>query len=194
MICPYCKKETPSRSRRCPECGLKQPKRRWRPSRRTVFIVVLAWVAVALLSGIINSMVGNPAQPDSSSSNLEESAATQQTVQSEEETMPSSSAESAPSSQAPAEESSGATSQPPVSSQAAGTDKQEAPQQEPPQPVQSQPEQSQPPQPEQSQMVWIVQNGKTYHLSPDCSNMKSPYQVSLTDAVNSGRRPCKKCF
>ncbi len=184
MICPYCKKEIPSRSRRCPECGLKQPKRRWRPSRRTVFIVVLAWVAVALLSGIINSMVGNPAQPDSSSSNLEESAATQQTVQSEEETMPSSSAEPAPSSQAPAEESSGATSQPPVSSQAAGTDKQEAPQ----------PVQSQPPQPEQSQMVWIVQNGKTYHLSPDCSNMKSPYQVSLTDAVNSGRRPCKKCF
>lgn len=41
--------------------------------------------------------------------------------------------------------------------------------------------------------VWITEKGKRYHASPDCSNMKAPYRVSLNDAQDMGRTPCTKC-
>ncbi|MGG7164050.1 hypothetical protein [Clostridium ihumii] len=42
--------------------------------------------------------------------------------------------------------------------------------------------------------VWISQTGKKYHSNPNCSNMKTPTQVSLEDAQSLGLTPCKKCY
>lgn len=46
----------------------------------------------------------------------------------------------------------------------------------------------------QSQMVWITAKGKKYHRSSSCSNMKSPYQVTVEEAEASGRSKCSKCY
>lgn len=45
-----------------------------------------------------------------------------------------------------------------------------------------------------TQDVWIPISGKKYHKTAECSNMKSPTSVSLTEAVNKGYEPCKKCY
>lgn len=43
-------------------------------------------------------------------------------------------------------------------------------------------------------MVWISGKGKKYHSNPDCSNMKNPSQVTISEAESRGRGPCKKCY
>ena len=42
--------------------------------------------------------------------------------------------------------------------------------------------------------VWIVDTGYAYHNSKDCSNMKAPYQITLSEAQRLDRSPCKKCY
>lgn len=43
-------------------------------------------------------------------------------------------------------------------------------------------------------MVWIPKSGSKYHSDPECSNMKDPTQVSLSQAESLGYTPCKKCW
>ncbi len=43
-------------------------------------------------------------------------------------------------------------------------------------------------------MVWIPKSGSKYHSDPECSNMKDPAQVSLSQAESMGYTPCKKCW
>lgn len=46
----------------------------------------------------------------------------------------------------------------------------------------------------QTQTVWRANNtSKVYHLSKDCSNMKSPTSMTLQEAQNLGLKPCSKC-
>lgn len=42
--------------------------------------------------------------------------------------------------------------------------------------------------------VWISGTGSKYHSNPNCSNMSSPTQISLSDAEARGYEPCKKCY
>lgn len=42
--------------------------------------------------------------------------------------------------------------------------------------------------------VWIPRTGSKYHSNPNCSNMKNPSQVSLSQAQSWGYEPCKKCY
>ncbi|MBY6916076.1 ComEC/Rec2 family competence protein [Clostridium botulinum] len=45
-----------------------------------------------------------------------------------------------------------------------------------------------------SNSVWIAnKTSKVYHSSKDCSNMKSPSEISLEDAQAKGLKPCSKC-
>lgn len=44
------------------------------------------------------------------------------------------------------------------------------------------------------QMVWVSGSGECYHSNPNCSNMRSPWEVPLSQAENMGRRPCSKCY
>lgn len=46
----------------------------------------------------------------------------------------------------------------------------------------------------QETMVWIPKSGSKYHSDPDCSNMKDPSQVSLSQAESLGYTSCKKCW
>ena len=46
----------------------------------------------------------------------------------------------------------------------------------------------------QETMVWIPKSGSKYHSDPECSNMKDPTQVSLSQAESMGYTPCKKCW
>ena len=46
----------------------------------------------------------------------------------------------------------------------------------------------------QETMVWIPKSGSKYHRDPECSNMKDPAQVSLSQAESMGYTPCKKCW
>lgn len=41
--------------------------------------------------------------------------------------------------------------------------------------------------------VWISNSGKRYHTIPECSNMKNPSAVSLSEAIASGRDACRDC-
>lgn len=43
-------------------------------------------------------------------------------------------------------------------------------------------------------LVWIPRSGTKYHRSQACSNMKSPTEVPLSEAVDRGFTPCKKCY
>lgn len=47
---------------------------------------------------------------------------------------------------------------------------------------------------EQQDMVWVNGTGKKYHRRSDCSNMKNAYQVTVEEAENMGKDPCKKCY
>ncbi len=49
------------------------------------------------------------------------------------------------------------------------------------------------PAPEQTQMVWLPKSGTKYHYKSTCSNMKSPTEVTITEAINRGYGPCSKC-
>lgn len=42
--------------------------------------------------------------------------------------------------------------------------------------------------------VWCTTNGSKYHSSAGCSNMKSPTQLSLLEALEAGLNPCGKCY
>lgn len=42
-------------------------------------------------------------------------------------------------------------------------------------------------------MVWLPSSGEKYHSKPNCSNMKSPRQVSLESAERQGYTPCSRC-
>ena len=37
-------------------------------------------------------------------------------------------------------------------------------------------------------------NGTKYHSNPNCSNMKNPIEISLSEAEARGYEPCKKCY
>lgn len=41
--------------------------------------------------------------------------------------------------------------------------------------------------------VWISKSGKRYHTIPECSNMKNPSPVTLSEAIASGRDACRDC-
>ena len=43
------------------------------------------------------------------------------------------------------------------------------------------------------EMVWIPKTGSKYHSRSDCSNMKTPSQMPLNEAINQGYEPCKRC-
>ena len=44
-------------------------------------------------------------------------------------------------------------------------------------------------------LVWIPTNGGTkYHNKSSCSNMKSPIQVTKSEAINQGFTPCGRCY
>lgn len=45
-----------------------------------------------------------------------------------------------------------------------------------------------------SDMVWISRTGSKYHCDPSCSNMKSPSNISLSDAKDLGLTACSKCY
>lgn len=42
-------------------------------------------------------------------------------------------------------------------------------------------------------MVWVSRTGKRYHNDPDCSGMKNPSQIPLSDAERRGLTPCNTC-
>lgn len=44
------------------------------------------------------------------------------------------------------------------------------------------------------EMVWIPRSGSRYHSNPDCSGMKDPQEVPLSDAEAQGYTPCQKCY
>ena len=62
-----------------------------------------------------------------------------------------------------------------------------------PAPTQPTPTQPAPAQPQES-MVWIPKSGKKYHDNANCSNMKNPSQVTVSQAVSAGYTPCSKCY
>ena len=53
--------------------------------------------------------------------------------------------------------------------------------------------QTEPPQTSQT-LVWIVEDGTRYHCKSTCSNMRSPYQVSIETAQSYGLTACKRCY
>lgn len=42
--------------------------------------------------------------------------------------------------------------------------------------------------------VYVPQSGSKYHSNPNCSNMKNPTAISLSEAQARGYQPCKKCY
>ena len=48
--------------------------------------------------------------------------------------------------------------------------------------------------PASSGKVWITKTGKKYHNNPDCSQMKSPIEIDLLEAIEKGYTPCGKCY
>ncbi|OSA97762.1 UNVERIFIED_ORG: MBL fold protein [Clostridium botulinum] len=45
-----------------------------------------------------------------------------------------------------------------------------------------------------SNTVWVAnKTAKVYHSSKECSNMKNPTKISLSDAQEKGLKPCSKC-
>ena len=50
------------------------------------------------------------------------------------------------------------------------------------------------PEEEQKTMVWIAGNGTKYHRKSTCSNMESPQQIELEQAISWGYEACKRCY
>ena len=48
--------------------------------------------------------------------------------------------------------------------------------------------------PAASGKVWVTKTGKKYHSNPNCSQMKSPVEMDLLEAIEKGYEPCGKCF
>lgn len=42
-------------------------------------------------------------------------------------------------------------------------------------------------------MVYVSSTGSKYHHNPNCSGMNSPQRVTISQAINMGLEPCKKC-
>ena len=42
--------------------------------------------------------------------------------------------------------------------------------------------------------VWVTTSGKKYHNNPSCSQMKSPIEMDLLEAIEKGYEPCGKCY
>ena len=42
--------------------------------------------------------------------------------------------------------------------------------------------------------VWITKSGKKYHNNSTCSQMKSPVEIDLLEAIEKGYEPCGKCY
>ena len=42
--------------------------------------------------------------------------------------------------------------------------------------------------------VWVTKSGTKYHASANCSNMKAPIAMSMTQALEKGYSACKKCW
>ena len=42
--------------------------------------------------------------------------------------------------------------------------------------------------------VYVTKSGKKYHNNPNCSNMKNPIKISITEAKQSGRDACSNCY
>lgn len=45
-----------------------------------------------------------------------------------------------------------------------------------------------------NQKVWIPQNGSKYHSNKNCSNMKNPDYVTISEAERRGYEPCENCY
>ena len=45
-----------------------------------------------------------------------------------------------------------------------------------------------------SETVWITASGRKYHADPGCSNIKNASEIPLSQALERGLAPCKKCF
>lgn len=41
--------------------------------------------------------------------------------------------------------------------------------------------------------VWISGSGSKYHSKSDCSGMESPTEITLQEALDMGKEPCKRC-
>lgn len=46
----------------------------------------------------------------------------------------------------------------------------------------------------QEEMVWVPNTGSKYHSNPNCSNMRDPREVTISEAKSEGFTPCKKCY
>ena len=44
-----------------------------------------------------------------------------------------------------------------------------------------------------SSIVYVSRTGEKYHYVENCSGMKNPIQMTLLEAINRGRTPCKDC-
>lgn len=42
--------------------------------------------------------------------------------------------------------------------------------------------------------VWITESGAKYHSKSSCSNMKSPKEIQISEAIKLGYEPCKRCY
>lgn len=47
---------------------------------------------------------------------------------------------------------------------------------------------------QQEAMVWVPRTGSKYHSDMRCSNMKSPSQITMSEAIRRGFKPCDKCY
>lgn len=43
-------------------------------------------------------------------------------------------------------------------------------------------------------LVWVADKDSRYHTKESCSNSSSPYLVTVDEAKDMGRKPCKKCY
>lgn len=42
--------------------------------------------------------------------------------------------------------------------------------------------------------VWISSSGKKYHARSDCSGMENAEEITLQEALDMGKEPCKRCY
>lgn len=42
--------------------------------------------------------------------------------------------------------------------------------------------------------VWISGSGSKYHSRADCSGMENAREITLQEALDMGRQPCKRCY
>ena len=47
---------------------------------------------------------------------------------------------------------------------------------------------------EKTEVVWVSGSGTKYHSTPNCSNMKSPRELTIEEAERQNYTPCSKCY